>query len=1057
MKNRKQRFLLPRGRWGRWSIGTAVLVAQVLPLDGRAAGASIPVGQVEATERFAVSQQPIRGRVLNAKGEPLQSVSVSVKGAAGTATATDAQGAFSISAPAGAILVFRSVGYQTKEVAAPQEGQMSVGLDVATEGIEEVVVVGFGAQKKVNLTGAVASVKGEDLTRRPVTNAGSMLQGQVPGLRIVQNSGEPGSEGLTIRVRGQGTFSGAGNNPLVLIDGVEGNLTDINPGDIENISVLKDAASASIYGSRAANGVLLVTTKTGKAGRLLVDYTANGSIHTPTRLFDLITNSAEYMELWNEAKTNNGTAAGLYPQETIDLYRNATDRVKYPNTDWLDIMFNPAFVQQHNFGVSGGSESTQYNLSLGYVDQPGVMKGFDYKRYNARLNLTSKVADWLRIGANISAKQGDTRRPRQGAEDAFIATLSQAPTYAPKLPDGRYTFKAYDFEYNNKNLLAIVENGVFWQNRDYAVNLQGWLDVQLTKGLNWYSKAAIVGDFDKESDWRPLVPLYNYHTGEYATDLDVGGKGLGATRRENRYTNVFSYLKYMHSFAGIHNVEAQVGYSQELNRQEYLYGYRRDFFNNNLQELDAGGLSVQNASGSAYEWAMQSFFGRLTYNFKERYLLEANLRYDGSSRMHPDRRWGAFPSVSAGWRISEEGFVKDAELSWLNNAKIRASYGKLGNQNVNINVSGNSNYPYPYQEILNYTGNYPFDNANLTTGAAQTALANQMLTWEKTTATDIGLDLTLFQGLDVTFDWYRKTTSDILRQSQITGVVGLTAPNVNSGTMRNEGIELALRYSGRVGSGALEGLGYSVGGNIDRFKNTVVKLGQREIGSWTIKEEGRPWDTYYMLEWTGIFQDQAQIDAAPKQYNDDTKPGDLIFKDQNGDGVVNDQDRTYMDGAFPSFEYALTGNLNWKGVDVSFMFQGVQGRNLFVNNWGTVPFVQGSPPTVNWRDRWTEENPSTTMPRIYWGFDAPAKISRPSSFFLQDASYLRLKNLTVGYTLPKPVTGRIGVEKVRVFVSGDNIFTKTDYPGLDPERSGSGTFLGYPQNKIYAFGLQVQF
>ncbi|UZJ66538.1 TonB-dependent receptor [Sphingobacterium sp. KU25419] len=330
--------------------------------------------------------------------------------------------------------------------------------------------------------------------------------------------------------------------------------------------------------------------------------------------------------------------------------------------------------------------------------------------------------------------------------------------------------------------------------------------------------------------------------------------------------------------ADVHNLEVQAGYSQESNRQEYLYGYRRDYFNNNLKEIDAGGLAVQNSNGSAYEWALRSFFGRLTYNYKQRYLFEANLRYDGTSRMHPDTRWGAFPSVSAGWRVSEESFLKNANLNWLNNLKLRASYGKLGNQNINISVAGNNSYPYPYQEILNYTGNYSFDNTNLSTGAAQTALANQGLIWEETSVADIGADLTLFKGLDLTFDWYRKTTSDVLRQSQITGVVGLEAPNVNSGTMRNQGIELSLRYSNKIASGTFEGLSYSIGGNIDRFKNTVVKLGKQEIQEYTIREEGRPWDTFYMLEWVGIFQNEEQISNAPKQYNDDTKPGDLILR-----------------------------------------------------------------------------------------------------------------------------------------------------------------------------------
>jgi TonB-linked SusC/RagA family outer membrane protein len=1010
-------------------------------------------------------QLAIKGVVHDKGGLPLSGVSVLLKNAAGKGTSTNEAGAFSLSVPANATLVFRYVGYREQEVALNNRTFLEIVMVEDPANLDEVVVVGYGTQKKANLTGAVATVSGEDLVKRPVTNAASMLQGQVPGLRVVQNSGEPGNEGLSVRIRGQGTFSGAGSNPLVLIDGVEGSLNDVNPNDIENVSVLKDAASASIYGSRAANGVILVTTKAGQSGGFVVDYTFNGAVHTPTRLFDLITNSAEYMELWNEARLNNGNTAGLYPQETIDLYRNATDRVQYPNTDWLDIMFNPAFVQTHNLGISGGTGGTHYNLSLGYIDQPGVMKGFEYKRYNARFNIGSSINDHIKVGANISLKQGDVSRPRQGAQDAFISTISQAPTYLPKLPDGRYAFKAYDFEYNNKNMLAIVENEVLWKNRDYSVNLQGWLDVQLSKKLNWYSKAAIVVDLDKSKDWRPVVPLYNYQTGNFATDLDVGGKGLGVNNSENRYTNLFTYLKYDDVFAGSHNVSLQAGFSQEANKHEYLYGYRRDFFNNDLKELDAGGLAVQNSSGSTYEWAMRSFFGRLTYNYKERYLLEVNMRYDGTSRLHSDHRWGAFPSISGAWRVTEESFIKNADLGWLNNLKIRGSYGELGNQNINIDIRSSSpyqyayqeTYPYPYQDILNYTGNYPFDNANLSAGAAQTALANQLLTWETTKVADVGLDLAVLNGLDLTLDWYRKTTSDILRQSQVTGVVGLTAPNINSGTMQNEGIELALRYSRRVQSGALEGLSYSFGGNIDRFRNKLVKFGQREIGSNTIKEEGRPWDTFYMLEWTGIFQSEEQIESSPRQYNDNTLPGDLIFKDQNGDGVINDDDRTYLGGQYPSFEYAITGNASWKNFDLSFMFQGVEGRKIYVADWGTVPFIQGSPPTTDWRNRWTPENPSTTMPRIYWGFDAPAKVRRTSSYYLQDASYLRLKNITLGYTFPGNMVERIGLRKLRLFFSGDNLFTLTDYPGLDPERGGNGVFVGYPQNKIYSFGLNVQF
>ena len=961
---------------------------------------------------------------------------------------TDFEGEFTIEVPSDARLVISYLGYASRTVEVNGRTDLGIILQPETSELEEVVIVGYGSQKKVNLTGSVATVNGDDLTKRPVTSAGSMLQGQAPGLRIVQNSGEPGNEGLSVRVRGQGTFSGAGSNPLVLIDGVEGSLNDINPIDIQDVSVLKDAASASIYGSRAANGVILITTKTGAGTPFNVRYDVNYAIHTPSRMFDLITDSAEYMELWNEAKTNQGITDGLYPASEIEAYRNATDRIAYPNADWLDVMFDPALVQNHNLSVSGSKGGTNYNFSLGYVDQEGVMKGFDYKRYNVRLNLGSEVHDNIKIGANMSFKKGDRTAPRQGSHDQFLSTLSQAPTYLPKLPDGRYTFRAYDFELNNKNPLAIVENGAFRHTVDYNANLQGWVDINFLPGLNWYTKAAIVGDFSKWDDWRPKVAQYDYRTGEYARDLDVGGSGLAVQDDQNIYTNLYSYLNFEKEFDSGHNLMAQVGYSQEENESKYLYGYRRDFASNYLTELDAGGPAVQNASGSTYEWALQSFFGRLGYNYKERYLLEFNMRYDGSSRMHSEKRWGAFPSISAGWRISQEPFVQDANMDWLRDFKIRASHGELGNQNI-----GN----YPYQSMLTLTGNYPFNNSDLSTGVAQTTLANPFIFWETTTLTDVGLDMTVFDGLSLTFDWYRKTTSDILRASQVTGIVGLGAPTINDGKMENTGVEINVQYRNWVESGYLEGLSYQAGFYIDHFKNELVKFGEREIGGMTIREEGRPWDTFYMLESIGVFQTQEEIDAAPRQFNDNTQPGDLIYRDVNGDGVIDNDDRTYIDGQYPDFEYSFNFSANWKNFDISFLFQGVQGRKIFVNNWGAIPFVQGSPPTTDWRNRWTPENPSLTMPKLYFGFNAPAKFSRNSTYFLQDASYLRLKNLNIGYNLPEAAISPIGISNFRIYVSGDNLLTFTDYPGLDPERGGSGSFVNYPQNTIYSLGLNIQF
>lgn len=1059
--------LLVCSRWGI-PILLSCLFTQAFTQDLASVSTSSPSTSHDKEEIVDVHQgqtlvQTISGKVIDENNEPLPGVNILEKGTT-NGTISDVEGNYRLTVgDAADTLIFSSVGYETQEIAINGRVTIDIQLLPSIESLEEIVVVGFGEQRKENLTGSVSAVDGEILARRPVTNPVSALQGRMPGVRVVQNSGEPGNEGLSVRIRGQGTFSSAGSNPLVLIDGVEGNLNNLDPNNIASVSVLKDAASASIYGSRAANGVILVTTKKGQEGQFQMQYNGNYATYMPTKMLDLITNSAEYMELWNEARLNTGMTEGLYSQEQIDTYRNATDRNQYPNADWVDIVFNPAPTMTHNLNFNGGNNGTRYYVALGYVDQEGVMKGFDYKRYNVQFNISSQINDNIEFGANMALKKGDRTAPRQGSGDTFLATLSQAPTYLPWLPDGsgRYTFKAYDFEYNNKNPVAIVENDVLRNTIDYNANVQGWIDIKFSNSLNWYTKAAIVGDFVNWKDWRPSVPLYNYHTGEFMSDLDVGGQGLIDQDEQNVYTNLYSYLKYEHELGEGHNLNAQLGFSQELNTFRFLQGYRRDYPTTSLRELNAGSPSVQNAYGTTNEWALRSFFSRLGYNFNERYLMEFNLRYDGTSRLSPDTRWGMFPSFSAGWRLSEESFIKNAGFAWLNDFKIRGSYGKLGNQNIGSYPYSNfalaASYPYPYQDILSLTGNYPFDNANLSSGVAKTALANNEIKWETTTITDIGFDLYVLNGLSVTFDWYNKKTTDILRGSQVTSIVGLTPPTVNNGTMVNTGVELSLGYQNQVNSGALQGLSYNMNFYIDRFKNELTEFGEREIGGYTIKEEGRPWDTFYMLEWTGIFQSEDEIAAHAKQFNDDTQPGDLIFKDQNGDGVVNDDDRIPIEGQYPNFSYSYNFDANWKGLDLSFFFQGENGRQLFVNNWGTIPFIQGTPPTVDWRDRWTEDNPSTTMPKIYWGFSAPDKVRRNSTYFLQDASYLRLKNITLGYTLPASWTERVRVQKLRAYFSGDNLLTFTNYPGLDPERASSGNFVNYPQNKIYSLGLNVQF
>lgn len=996
----------------------------------------------------------VQGKVSDNTG-PLPGIAVRVEGT-NLATSTDAQGKYVLKATANAVLTFTSVGFKAQKISVDNRKTIDVILVAEANALDEVVVVGYGTQKKVNLTGSVATVSGDDLIKRPVVNPTSMLQGTMPGVKVVQSSGEPGNEGVSIRIRGEGTFSGAGSDPLVLIDGVPGNLNDINPNNIDNISVLKDAASAAMYGSRAANGVVLVTTKQGASGKLSIQYDGNVGIYKPTKLYDLITNSAQYMELYNEARINSGLPNPdlLYPQDQIDLYRNSNDRIKYPNTDWQSLLFKTAPTQNHNLTFNGGNDKTTYNVSLGYVDQNGIMLGFNYKKYSARVNLTSKINDHVKFGTNILLKSGATKATSNGSKDMFLSAISQAPTYSPYLTDGsgNLTYKAYDFEYNNKNPFGVLNNNLTHNTDDYAANVQGWVEVQFNKDFSWYTKAAVNASFDKYKDFRAQVPEYNFRTNQLATVLDLG-TGLTVQDQQTIYTNLFSYLNYSHNFNG-HSVKAQAGYSIEQNHYQYLQGYRKDFTNPDLRELNAGSNSLQRADGTGNQWALMSYFGRLNYNYKERYLLEANVRYDGSSKFSTDTRWGVFPSFSAGWRVTEEPFFKQMDLKWVDNFKIRGSWGRLGNQNIVIDGYGIN---YPYQALLNLTGNYSFDNESLTSGVAQNSLNNLLIKWETTTMSNIGLDLTFFKNFNLTADWYKKRTSDILRRSQVTAIVGLGAPVINDGVVDNTGYELGLTYSNSIKDGVFSGLTYSAGVNLDHNKNKLVKFGSREIGGTTINQNGQPWNSFYLLQLEGIFQSAAEVQNSPKQYNDTTLPGDLKYKDINGDGKIDDNDRTIIPGAFPKLNYAFNLSASWKGFDVSAMLQGVSGVKYYVTGWGTIPFIQGTPPTTDWLDRWTPENPSTTTPRIYWGGNAPQKITRASTYFLQDGSYLRLKNIVLGYTIANKVSKTFGVERLRVYFSGDNLFTSTKFKGLDPERGGSGDLVQYPQNKIYSFGVNVTF
>jgi len=923
----------------------------------------------------------VSGVVTDEAGEPLIGVSVLVKGTT-LGNITDLNGRFSLDVPEGSILEISYIGYKTQSIKAQRE-PMNIVLKEDAQKLDEVVVVGFGTQKKVNLTGSVSAVTGDDISKRPVANAAILLQGQIPGLRVNQGLGQPGGEGTSFRIRGQGTFSSAGSDPLILINGVPGSMTNLDPSVIESVSVLKDAASAAIYGARAANGVILVTTKQGAVGdKVHISYHGNVGLHTPTKLYDRVTNSVEYMELANLAWKNSGTGK-QYTQDQINLYRNNVGDPQYPNFDWQDYMFRTAVVQTHNLSMAGSTEKTTYNVALNFVDQPGTMRGFKYRKYNATIDLTARITNFIKVGTYANLMYGETEQPRQGQNDAFLSTLSQAPTYMPWLPDDgtgirRWTSSAYSFESHNKNMPAIIGDNAMKRDNNFDINAQLWLEINLAKGLTWYTKGAARLQSNKSKDWRGSTTYtYDYHTGERSSELDKGGLGLSVGDGRRFYTNLYSYLKYDLSLVdNAHNFSLMVGYNQESEKYETLNAYRKDFAFD-LPVLNAGGTADWSNSGGEEEWAIQSLFGRFNYDFKERYLFEANMRYDGTSRISDENRWGVFPSFSVAWRATEEEFIKNLNLNWLNNFKLRGSWGQLGNQNIGL---------YPYQAMISGVDDYPFTKTSdgVIIGYQQTAYANRNIKWETTTITDIGFDLQVFDGLSVTFDWYKKTTDDILRSSQVSSLLGLSAPTVNNGSVENKGIEVALNYANMVKGGTFRGFRYNAGVYFDRSRNKLTEFGAEEIGSYSIKREGLPYDEYYMLECIGVFADQAEINASPKQFNDNTQPGDLKYKDISGpdgkpDGVIDNYDRRTFSGRFPGFEYGINASATWKGFDLSLIGQGVADKKYYTTDWGVQPFMQGSSPNKDYiKHMWTEENPyGAKHPKLYWQDMGGGKNTRP--------------------------------------------------------------------------------
>ncbi|MEN7549566.1 TonB-dependent receptor [Rapidithrix thailandica] len=1025
-----------------------VAISRYTNLKFKKVGKTIFIGKRQVQELTEEVQQEVvvSGTVTsNEDGQPLPGVTILVKGT-GTGTSTDLDGNYKLTVPEGSSLIFSFIGFQTQEVAINNQSTINIVLQSDVSQLEEVVVVGYGTQKKVNLTGSVATVSSEELASRPVSNISSALQGAVPGMTIVQNSGQPGKDAGTIRVRGVGTI-GNSAGPMVLVDGIESSMNDIDPNDIESISVLKDAASAAIYGSRAANGVILITTKKGKAQPMQLSYSAYIGWQNPTRLPEKLS-SAEYAELYNEALANEGKSP-LWTDQEIQKFRDGSDPDHYPNTDWLDLFYQGSgFQQNHNVNLNGGTEQTKYMFSFGYFGQEGVIKNSSNDRYNFRTNFNSKVGERLDVGMNLSFSLSKVKEPTQPFTGDLGQIFRQINRISPWIPykhsDGTYGYAG------DGNPLAWMDLGAT-NNSSYHRTLAIFnATYKLAEGLSVRGNFAYKGFQDIGERFIKDIQYYDFDTKQptlYQGPNEQRDYRANSTQLTMR--GIAEYEKTLNK----HYFKVLVGAEQEYYRFDKTQALRKNFLNNQLGEIDAGSKEGQQTEGSGNELAMRSFFGRVNYDFDGKYLLEANLRYDASSRFPKNNRWGAFPSFSAGWRISEEMFMKGQDL--FTDLKLRASWGMLGNQGAL------SYYPYAYTFSTKNEGGYPVNynfGGKIANGAAEIFAANSNVTWESTETYDIGVDMALLKGkLTFSADYFYKYTHDILMELPVSPMFALKPPTQNAGEIKNTGWEFQAGYKDSFNE-----IDYRIAANISFIENEVTNLRGIEpiIDGYKVRDLGLPVNSYYGYEAIGIFQSQDEVDAHATQTGGaPIAPGDIKYKDQNGDGKIDGADRVYLGSWDPKVIFGLNLGLAYKGFDLTAFFQGAADVKGYL--WGeAIGEMEGytSSPSTLFRDRWTPENPDGDFPRVLTSTSIQNNPSNTSSFWVKDASYVRLKNLQLGYTFSEEVVKSLGLSSLRVYYSGQNLMTITSfYKGFDPEAPAGSRGNYYPQVKTHSLGVNVKF
>ena len=992
---------------------------------------------------------PIHGRIADAAGVPLSGVSITIKGTQ-TGTTSNEKGEFSLDAPAGATLVISSVGYASQTIKVNGSGDVSVILTKQENSLSDVVVVGYGTQRKVDLTGSVSTVSASQLENRPVTSLDNALQGTMPGVTVIQNNGQPGRDAASININGIGTLNNSA--PLVVVDGVISSMYEVNPNDVASISVLKDAASSAIYGSRAANGVVLVTTKKGRSGGSQIEYDVYLGKQTPTRLPDYLP-SWQAATMYNQALANVGSAP-VYTDADIQAFKDGSDPVGHPNTDWLGLFYNKKGLQQnHYLSVSGGNDKTQYLFSLGYFDQEGNVAKTQAQRYTTRLNLTTQVTRNLKALANISYTFNPFQEPLSSypGVPAFSQMVRQVNRISPTVP---LKWANGDYAYiGDGNPIAWLNSPSLGTYNHYLLTGSAGLDWEIIPDLHFKPFAGYTLTQDQNKSY---VADIQFYTPTGTAGLYQGPNRVTDTYDNTTYITLQATLDYAKHF-GRHTFKLLAGYSQEYTKYYELDGYRQTFLNNDLSDLNAASTTGETSNGYSNELALLSYFGRFNYDYDGRYLFEANLRYDGSSRFDTANRFGAFPSLSAGWRISQEKFFRPLK-SYVSELKVRGSWGKLGNQNV-VGTNTDNTY-YPYVTTVAAGQNYVFGGPNpaFASGVAPINGVNTSLVWEATNETDLGLDAAVLNNaLTFSADYFIKNTNSILLAIPVAAPYGLNPPAQNAGSVQNKGWEFSANYHGRSGA-----FTYNVGANAAFIQNKVTSLGgtNSSISGVSIRQVGLPINAFWGYEAQGLFQNQQQVTAHATQAPN-TGPGDIVYKDLNNDGKIDQtNDRTYLGTYFPKVTFGFNLGAGWKGIDVTGFFQGAAGVKGYAEGiaLGQVGTTVGKP-TSAMLDSWTPSNPGAKFPRLlttsYLQNDPG---TTPSSYWVRNASYLRLKNLQVGYTLPRSIAGKIGAQRIRVYYSAQNLLTISSfYKWIDPEAPAGTAGYDYPQIKTTTFGLNVTF